>query len=62
MNGRNANLTLSQDCGQQVSKSAAACPHCGRKLNQAVVVIWFLLAVVIFGLLIALYGGYPASV
>jgi uncharacterized protein (DUF983 family) len=53
-----ANLELCPDCGQQVSKSAARCPHCGRDLHHgqqfAIGAVLGLLAMIIIGLLIVL--------
>jgi hypothetical protein len=53
-----ANFELCRDCGQQVSKSAARCPHCGGELMSrqrfAMGVATGFLAVVFIGLVIVL--------
>jgi RNA polymerase subunit RPABC4/transcription elongation factor Spt4 len=49
------NLKPCPDCGHNVSKDAAACPGCGRKIPQGeMFVLWMVVGVIIVGLAIVL--------
>lgn len=54
-------LKKCQECGHEVSSSAAQCPNCGAYVNNSKTVIWITLFVVLIVFAVVLYYAWHNS-
>lgn len=60
----NKNMTTCKACGQEIAKSAKACPHCGAKNKKPVFSKWWFWAIIVFvfiGVIAGSSGGESTS-
>lgn len=55
--GKDSKLIKCKSCGEEIAKSAKACPHCGAKVKHHTIIWSVLIIIAVFVIIVAAFGG-----